>query len=46
MTRLQIQLLEKVEELTLYTLTQQRTIDTLAARLAELEQTGEAAPEQ
>jgi hypothetical protein len=45
MTRLQIQMLEKVEELTLYTLGQQtiiegqqRTIEVLEARLAELEE--------
>lgn len=33
----QIRLLEKVEELTLYTLQQQKTIDELSARLATLE---------
>ncbi len=37
MTRLQLQILEKVEELALYTIEQQATIETLTKRLAELE---------
>jgi len=48
MTRLQLQILEKVEELTLYTLNQQDTIETLEAanatlleRLATLEEQGQ-----
>ncbi len=40
MTELQIRLLEKVEELTLYTLAQEKTIAELKARLATLEQGG------
>ncbi|MCP4658332.1 MAG: hypothetical protein GY856_23205 [bacterium] len=38
MTELQVRLLEKVEELTLYTLTQEKTIAELEARLAAVEQ--------
>jgi hypothetical protein len=37
MTELQLQILEKVEELTLYTIQQQSIIETLTKRLAELE---------
>ena len=36
MTKLQLQLLEKIEELTLYTLAQQKTIEKLEQRLDEL----------
>ncbi len=42
MSAMQMTLLEKVEELTLYTLQQQDTITALEARLAALEQAGEA----
>ncbi len=38
---LQLKLLEKVEELTLYTIDQQKTIDELKARLEKVEGTGE-----
>ena len=38
MTLLQLQLLEKVEELTLHTIAQQETISDLQARLTSLEQ--------
>ncbi len=38
MSQMQMRILEKVEELTLYTLAQERTINELKARLAELEQ--------
>lgn len=38
MTEMQMKLLEKVEELTLYTLEQEKTINALHARLASLEQ--------
>ena len=37
MTEMQLKLLEKVEELTLYTLQQQQTIESLKERLADLE---------
>jgi len=46
MTQLQLQLLEKVEELTLYTLSQQRVIEALEGRLAELEQVDDAELQQ
>jgi hypothetical protein len=38
LTEMQMKLLRKVEELTLYTLDQQKTIDDLRARLAALEE--------
>lgn len=41
MTQLQLQLLRKVEELTLYTLQQEQELDTLRARLESLEGTPE-----
>jgi hypothetical protein len=37
MTQMQLRLLEKVEELTLYTLEQQKTIDELKTRLEQVE---------
>lgn len=43
LTKFPLNLLEKVEELTLYTLHQQRLIDSLEARLAELEATDTSA---
>ena len=39
MTQLQLRMLEKIEELTLYTLDQHETIQQLSARLAALEAT-------
>jgi hypothetical protein len=41
MTRLQLQLLQKIEELTLYTLEQQATIEQLNRRVEELEAGGD-----
>ena len=41
MTELQLQLLEKVEELALYTIEQQAVIETLTQRIAELEANGQ-----
>ncbi|WP_196137751.1 hypothetical protein [Aliikangiella sp. G2MR2-5] len=41
MTDMQITLLKKVEELTLYTINQQKTIDELQSRLTELDQKNE-----
>ena len=37
MTKLQLQLLEKVEELTLHAIAQQKTIEQLQARLTALD---------
>jgi len=40
LTELQMKLLEKIEELTLYTIDQQKTIDELKTRLEKVENSG------